>query len=169
MASGLGNPNIAAHGASSAAKSAGQTLAKLRSAMINIEADIERNDGLYPYSNGEVTTAEVLRRAGLSEALLQKARHGQTRREVAVWVARIRKRIVLGAKVVRKAVSERSEAAEAQVREVLQRLTETELEYVESLRRISELEQMCAHLQAQLDRVRTSPGPGNIVDINDHR
>ena len=61
-----GSAGIADNGRAVAATRKEGTRHAIERAMREIESDIERNGGIYPYAEGEVSTAEVLRRTGLS-------------------------------------------------------------------------------------------------------
>lgn len=160
-----GRADIAARGAAVAEQRANDTVDAVRNAMRKIELDIEANDGLYPYAGGEISTAEVLRRAGKSDTALQKPRHREFRDEVNAWVEEIRGKVRKGAKVVRRAVTERATAAEDELRMLRQRWVEAELEYVETASRVAVLEQRCALLEDENASLRLKATGANVVPI----
>jgi hypothetical protein len=86
------------------------TVSKVTDAMKAMELDIQRNDNIYPFNGGTVSQAEVCRRAGIKNALLQGAAH-KTTTKVAVdkWVKDINAALITGRKNVRKAVTERAD------------------------------------------------------------
>lgn len=160
-----GRADIAAFGAAVAERRANDTVDAVRKAMKKIELDLEANDGVYPYANGEISAAEVLRRAGMSNTALQKPRHREIRDEVNAWVADVRTKMRRGAKVVRRAVTERANAADAELRMLRQRWVEAELEYVETASRLAELEKRCAHLETENESLRQKVAGYNIIPI----
>ncbi|MBO1905299.1 hypothetical protein KHP60_09720 [Microvirga sp. 3-52] len=157
-----GNSGIAKHGEAAAAAKADSTRAAILKAMRQIEADIERYEGIYPYAKGEVTAAEVLRRARLSSTLLQKPRHRGLRDEVKAWVDRVQMKLRKGLKVVRRAVTERADAAKDEVRLIRQRWAEAELEYIENANKIDELTKECARLEAENARLKAALAGENV-------
>lgn len=158
-----GRASIAAEGAAAAKEKGLATAVAIRNAMRAIELQIEANNGVYPYAGGEVSTAEVLRRAGKSQALLQKPRHRLVREEVGEWSLALRQKIKSGAKVVRRAVTERASSAEAALSAIRQRWVEAELEYVE---KVAELEERCRKLETENSLLRQR---GNVVPISRRR
>ena len=145
-----GNSSIATHGRKAAAAKVDNTHARIETAKRAIEKDIERNDGIYPHATGKVTAAEVLRRAGLDTALLQKDRHRNLRIEVNAWVKSVHVRLRRGAKVIRKAVTERVDAARSEADEIRQRWTEAELVYNERGHQLAKLMEENALLKARI-------------------
>ncbi|MEY2158182.1 MULTISPECIES: hypothetical protein [Rhodanobacter] len=86
-----------------------EVVAKLRSAMAQIELDIEKNDGLYPYNAGKLNRAEACRRARILTSVLGGAAHRETTLPMLrQWLADIRTRIAVGKKAVRKVVTQRA-------------------------------------------------------------
>ncbi|WP_421558058.1 hypothetical protein [Pseudomonas canadensis] len=80
---------------------------KLRNAMIEIEKDIELNEGLYPFNGGRLSLAEVCRRAGVHKITLQGDVHKETTKVVVKeWLASLDKKLFGGSKTVRKRVNE---------------------------------------------------------------
>lgn len=126
-------------------------------AMRVMERDIEVNDGVYPYSGGRLTSAEVLRRAGLDRAILQKPRHHELRATVNNWVARSQKRIVQGSKSIRKTVSGRLDETKTEIARIRQSWAEAELFYIDQHRQIDELQRRCRQLEQELHELRSQP------------
>lgn len=147
------------------------TVSAIRIAMKTIERDIEKNHGLYPYNAGSISTAEVLRRAGLDVRLLAKMRHRELREEVNAWVRQVQRRILRGADVIRRAVTERKDAAQAEADAIRQQWTEAELEYVEAQITLAMIKAKCAELDEENLRLRRSIAGGNVVPMRseDHR
>lgn len=58
---------------------------KIANALRDIERDVESNNGLYPLNRGRITQQEVLRRAALSSAFLEKSRNKKVKAHVAQW------------------------------------------------------------------------------------
>ncbi|MGV7219554.1 hypothetical protein [Bradyrhizobium sp. UFLA05-112] len=132
----------------------------IRERMRDIEADIERNDGVYPYAQGKVSAAEVLRRAGKSEAYLRKKEPPELvelKDEVDAWAARVTKAMAAGAKVVRRKITERVGQVQDELAQVRQNyiaseilLSETQADLEKAEKKISELEARNAALLKEL-------------------
>jgi triphosphoribosyl-dephospho-CoA synthetase len=163
---GKGHRGIAMHGEAFAAAKADRTRVALEKAMRKIEADIEKNDGIYPYSKSEITTAEVLRRAGLSLTLLQKPRHRELRDNVNAWVEGVQLKLRKGIKVVRSALTERTAAAQSEVDLIRQRWCEAELEYIENINSLTILTEACARLEAENARLRVELAGSNVLPLH---
>jgi hypothetical protein len=109
--------------------------------MKEIEAEVEKNQGLYPRNRGRITVQEVLRRAGLSSAALEKPQHQDLKRAIADWMEGVNTRIAKGAPTIRRMVTDRADAAKSDAREIMQKWTEAELEYAvarEAVARLTE-------------------------------
>lgn len=133
--------------------------------MREIERAIEKSQELYPWNGGRVTNSEVLRRAGLDRAILQKSRHRELRDEVNIWVHTVSKRMISGSKVVRKAVSERVDTAKSEANEIRQRWAEAELIYIDQEAQIRDLAARCDTLEQENARLRASIAGENVVPI----
>ncbi len=123
---------------------------KILKAMSDIEVDIEKHRGIYPYSEGRISAAEVLRRAGMSEAYLRKREPPSLvhlKKEVDSWVERVTAEIATGARVVRRKITRRIESAEAELNSVRQAYAEAELQHNETI-----LELNTAH--AEIEKLR---------------
>ena len=70
-----------------------------------------------------------------------------------------------GSRVVRKAVSERAEAAESEADEIRQRWVEAELIYVDQEERLRSLEVRCAALEQENALLKASIAGENVVAI----
>lgn len=147
--------SLADRGRAAAADKATQTRAKIERAKRLITGEIEKNWGVYPYQGGRLTTAEVLRRAGLSETLLAKDRHRTLRDNVNSWVEKARESLAQGKTTLRKAVTERAAHAEDELTMVRQRFAEAELEYAERENDIARLETKCVELEEEVSRLQT--------------
>jgi chromosome segregation ATPase len=128
----------------------------IRKRMREIEAEIEGNDGIYPHAKGRVSAAEVLRRAGKSDAYLRKSEPPELvdlRNEVDEWAARVTKALDAGAKVVRRRITERVEHIQGELAQVRQNyiaaeilLSETQADLEKAASKIAELEAQNAAL-----------------------
>lgn len=145
---------------------------KIHKAMKAIEADIEENDGIYTYNKARVTNSEVLRRAGVSAALLQGSAHKSTTRvEVKEFVARVAARLVSGHKRVRRAVTDRADEWKALYHELQNGWALAELEYVTRQQQVADLEKLVAALQKELAEARKEAvagkaAPGKVVRLS---
>jgi hypothetical protein len=75
--------------------------------MAAIEAEIDANDGVYPHNSGRLSQAELCRRANVSQKTLQNPSHRLTTLvEVNAWLKRVRRRMLVGRRSVRRAVTE---------------------------------------------------------------
>jgi len=122
---------IATAGAKAAKLKFEASRALIRTRMREIEADVEKHGGVYPYAGGKISCAEVLRRAGKSPAYLRKKEPPalvKLRDEVDAWVDRVTKDIAADARIVRKKVTDRVLEARSELNLVRQAYAETELE-----------------------------------------
>lgn len=126
-----------------------QTVQRIEEAKRAIEADIERNSGIYPYKT-TITQAEVCRRAGINRMTLQKEQHRQTRDDLKAWLDELAKKIASGAKVVRRAVTERIEDYKAAYEGIAQAYHEAELEHAERAAKLAEAEAEVGRLRARV-------------------
>ncbi|SNT59565.1 hypothetical protein SAMN05216374_5450 [Tardiphaga sp. OK246] len=141
-------------------------------AMRDIEADIERNGGIYPYANGRVSVAEVVRRAGKSNAYLRRNGSEQLlnlRQEVAVWVIRVNSAIVNGASVVRKMITVRVREAKDELANVRQAYAEAELVLSETLAELQTCHQEIKELRAANASLIEAQSNGTIISLNVNR
>ncbi|CAE6710752.1 hypothetical protein LMG22931_01258 [Paraburkholderia nemoris] len=142
-------PELLAH-----AKGRSSDLVKqLEKAMREIELDIEKNDGLYPYNGGRLTQAEVCRRAGIRNASLQGVRHKHTTKlDVDTFVSRVGKLQIVGSKAVRQTVTGRADAWKEAHQQIGEAYHLTILRSEKLERRIRELEAENQSLREQLAR-----------------
>lgn len=158
-------PAIASAGRAVAAGRKASTEDKCRAAMAAIEKDVDGNDGVYPFNDGHISVQEVLRRAGLSKAALEKDHHRALKSAVTSWVSLSSRKIVGGAKTIRKVVTQRVEDANDKLREIQQVWAEAELEYVEAQNLIARLKDENAALRREVDALRKSTSLGKVVPI----
>lgn len=134
--------------------------------MRDIQADVEANKGIYPLNDGRITLQEVLRRADLSSAALEKPHHSAFKGEVTDWVVGANKRIARGARTIRKAVTERVDDANAEIKAIRQAWTEAELEYVEGRGEVAKLTTENAALARQVQQLQAELAGRNVIPIN---
>ena len=156
------------HGRKEADRKLGETEAAKRA----IERDYETYGGVYPYANGKVTIAEVLRRAGLSPTALEKPRHSANKAALRTWVEGVEKAKVSGIKVIRRAVTAKAEGAKDELRNLMQRWSIAELEHADcqaelfkARRTIAALEARIADLQEQVLALQADLAGGKVVRI----
>ncbi|MBE1203683.1 hypothetical protein [Aminobacter carboxidus] len=147
---------LAEQGRKAASRKAATTLIKIERAKRAIELDLERYGGLYPYAEGRLTAEEVLRRAGLDRALLQKPRHKDLKGKVNDWLKAIKEKQLKGKKVIRKAVTERVDNAEDKTDLIRQQWVQAELEFVEQANEIARLNRRCAELEEEIRGLRSA-------------
>lgn len=145
------------------------TQERCKAAMRDIQADVEANKGIYPFNDGRITLQEVLRRARLSSAALEKPHHRSFKGEVGDWVAGANKRITRGARSIRKAVTARVDDANDEIRAMRQTWTEAELEYVEGREEVAALTAGMAALQREVQRLKTELAGRNVIPITCER
>src|SRR3954453_2095413 len=126
--------SIATHGKLEALARKEQTAKRIRAAMELIESEIENQDGLYRFNKGRLCQKELLKRARLSRTSLQKPTHLDLRIEVNHWVDRVNQRLIVGARSVRRAVTDRLDSLRGDFNHLLQRWAEAELEFIEAKR-----------------------------------
>lgn len=138
--------------------------AKISKAKGEIEQDIEENGGVYPYNKARVTQAELCRRAKIGMATLQGPTHkGSTRVEVNEWLAQLKLKVICGHRIVRKKVTDRSDAWQQAYQELQDGWAIAELERVEDAAHIRELEGKLADMQLELAAVREKLANLNAV------
>jgi len=115
-----------------------KTVVRLRETMRTIEAELKSTDSIYPH--GKLNQRELCRRAGISQATLQKPAHRNTTLlEVNVWLARVAKPMrTKGA--VHATAAARVQTLRDLNRDLMQHYHESELELVDALDRIARLE-----------------------------
>lgn len=87
-----------------------KVIAKVREAMKDMEIDIQNSEGIYPFNAGRISVAEVCRRAKISHMTLQAPSHrDSTKVVVEEWIKKLTVRLTTGAKIVRRAVTDRAE------------------------------------------------------------
>ncbi|MBT3068537.1 DUF1653 domain-containing protein [Rhodoferax sp. U11-2br] len=116
-------------------------LKRLRTAMADIEAEIDQHNGIYPFNHGRVTQSELCRRADVKKATLQNPLHkDSTRVEILNWLEALGARLILS----RDSVRERVTAVADDLAAELQRLT---LENQALRMRLAESERLIAQLR----------------------
>ncbi len=154
---------IAVVGRAVAARRKASTLDRCKEAMSAIEHDVTANDGVYPFNGGRITVQEVLRRANLSAAALEKAHHRSLKAAVSDWAALSSKRIAGSSKTIRRIVTQRVSDANSQVRQIQQRWAEAELAYVDAQNEIARLSRENAGLRHELDVLRNEISNNAVV------
>lgn len=136
-------------------------IAKVREAMKQMELDIQNSEGIYPFNGGRITVAEVCRRAKISNMTLQAPSHRRsTKVVVEEWIKKLTVRLTTGAKIVRRAVTDRAEEWKRVHDEIATAyhidhltLVNVRAELEDSKSRIKELEEINATLLEQLKMV----------------
>lgn len=141
-------------------------VSRLHQAMKDMEKDVQDNEGLYPYNHGRIDQSEVCRRAGVSKVTLQGPSHKETtKKEVDNWVAGMKVRAVVGARGVRRKVTERADSWKAAHDKIANHYHLAELELVEARQRIKQLEIANDALRAELAK----SGKGKVVALQEKR
>lgn len=139
---------------------------RVKSAMADIELEIEKNLGVYPFNGGRLTQAEVCRRAGIHKITLQgKAHKATTRLTIDTWLASVNKKTLSGAKAVRKAVTERADNWKDLY---LAAARQTDLYRIEAIAQneaIDQAQKRIAELEAENLQLRSELSAGRVVPI----
>lgn len=141
--------------------------ARVRTAMRQIEIELEQNDGLYPLNHGRITQAEVCRRAKTSPAVLQgKVHKGTTLIEVNEWVARVNAKLIKGHKKVRAEVTERAEHWKALYQDAARQSNLYHLQLATARSEKRKAESEAEKLREEVVRLQSLLSGGSVVPIN---
>ncbi|ANY77105.1 hypothetical protein BB934_01795 [Microvirga ossetica] len=161
--------SIADHGREASNRKKKSTRDALIDAMREMEREIEKNNGLYPFAeDGFVNTQEVLRRAGKSSALLEKSHHkvaGGLKEDVTDWVMRVNGRITGGVRIVRKLIRQEVNEADDRVEAIKQAWTEAELEYIQAREDIVEKDKEITVLKLEISYLKAKLAGANVVQL----
>ncbi|WP_408902557.1 hypothetical protein [Methylobacterium radiotolerans] len=160
---------IADHGRLAAAERSADTRSRCEVAMKKIEAEVERDGGLYRRNRGRITAAEVLYRAGLSKRLLQKPQNRDLKRDINAWVLGANTRIAKGTGTIRGEITDRVERSDDVARAIRQAWCEAELEYVEGRNEVARLTEENARLAAENAKLAAELAGRNVVPIKGGR
>lgn len=162
---------IATEGTKAAKKKAAASREAIEQAIKAIEADVEKNKGIYPLANGRISRKEVLRRAGKSPSYLNKSDEHivELRRDVDAFVDRACKLAIQGAKSIRKTVTERVEASRDEADIIRQAWHEAELEHVETLAELEKARREVKELQATNTSLLKELSDKTVVDMPTRR
>jgi len=143
--------------------------AKLRDAMKDIELEIERNDGIYPFHGGRLSLSEVCRRGGVHKVTLQGASHRSTSKPmVEDWIDGIKARLITGRKTVRKTVTARADDWESRYKAVANKFNEMyAIDMIAKDKAIRELTERAAALEAENLVLRSELSSGKVVRMPD--
>lgn len=147
-----------------------KVISKVREAMKVMELDIQTSEGIYPFNGGRISVAEVCRRAKISNMTLQAPAHrDSTKVVVEEWIKKLTVRLTTGAKIVRRAVTDRAEEWKRVHDEIATAyhidhltLVNVRVELDEAHGRIRELEKINAVLIEQMQKVSGM----NVTNIN---
>ncbi|RON55995.1 hypothetical protein [Pseudomonas frederiksbergensis] len=114
---------------------------KLKSAINEIEVEIDANEGIYPYNGGKISQAELCRRAKINQVTLSTAAHRNTTRPmVEEWLTRIHNATISGRKSVRRAVTDRAEEWKSHHQAIAENYRIAELEMLDMRKNLRRLE-----------------------------
>jgi hypothetical protein len=159
---------IAAAGTDEARKKFEASQHRIREAMKTIEADVEKHAGIYPLAGGRITTAEVLLRAGKSEAYLRKKNQLgllELKEEVENFVDRANALIARGARSIRKNITDRIAAAKSEADAVKQAYAEAELELGDTLKKLQLAEKTVEELRAENRALQQQLAGNKVVKL----
>lgn len=148
-----------------------EVLTKLKKAMEAIEKDIEANDGLYPFNNGRLSLAEVCRRASIHKITLQGGRHSATTKVfVKEWLQNLDKLSMVGAKAVRKRVTESADEWRDRYFAIAQKYNEMYAVNILSMQsKLDEAYSRVADLESENMALRKKLSLGGVSSIADGR
>lgn len=96
--------------ASNAKSRTAEFLRRIEAGKSAIEADVEKNEGIYPLNGGRLSIEEVCRRAGIHTVSLHGHLHKDTTlKELHRWLDDLLGSMAVGKKAVRKAVTQRAD------------------------------------------------------------
>ena len=143
---------------------------KMRNTMKVIEAEIEKNDGIYGYNGGRLSEAEFCRRAKFNQVtLLRKSHRTTTKVELTKWLRAINAKLITGKKVVRKAVTERVDKWRERYESAA---TEFHLFKIQSIAKdesIAQLKARVTELEQELLRLQQALSKGVVVKMPSKR
>ena len=161
---------IAERGREASAQKKKSTELAVVDAMREIEREIEKNNGIYPFTrDGQISIQEVLRRAGKSPAALEKPQHKSPnglKETVTEWVEGVNGRITGGVRTVRKIITERVNEADERLKEFKQAWTEAELEYLQAREDIAERDRTIRELKREVERLSADLAGTNVVQLH---
>lgn len=142
---------------------------KLDAAMIKIRAEVELAEMIYPKNKGRLTQAEVCRRAGLRNGVLQGDSHKTTTKvKVDEFVAEING-LLLGTGVsAKRIITSRADEWKDRHEKIARAYNIDQLRLEAALKKIKQLESDYAALRAQFDKlsntnIRNFVKPGSTL------
>jgi len=137
----------------------------IKQAMLAIGKEVKDNDGIYPHNHGRLTMAEVCRRAGVHQiTMMGKAHRDTTRPMIVAWIEKLG--MIRGALKVRRAVTKRSNTANAEYRRIATQFQAMyQLEMPRRDLEIAQLQAKSAELEAENERLRAQVYPGRVVQL----
>ena len=163
--------NESAAGVPPTAERRSQTVSgKLRRGQHEIEQEIERNHGKYPFNSGWLTEAEVCRRAGIAPRILhESAEAASVRVELEAWLRKTSTLATAAARGPSIQAADVAAALKAQLEEIAVGYQQANLEVAALRKRFQELEErerMLVETYAKLDaelarRGATTPEPAS--------
>lgn len=163
---------IAAAGTAAAKLKFEESRDLIQQEMRKIDAEIEKNDGVYPYAGGKVSAAEVLRRLGKGEAYLRKKEPPvlvELRQEVESWVDYVTREMAAGARIVRRKVTERVEQVKTELDLVRQHYHEAEIELSDTQTKLQQAEKKLEEMQKQNTMLLKRLNDKMVVDLDSRR
>jgi uncharacterized membrane-anchored protein len=161
---------IGDHGREASDRKKKSTRDAVINAMRDMEREIERNNGIYPFTaDGQLSIQEVLRRAGKSSAALEKPQHkaeGGLKEIVTEWVTRVNGKITGGVRIVRKMITERVNEADERLSAFMQAWSEAELEYIQAKEDMMEKDKEIAQLKRDIERLKAEIAGTNVVQLH---
>ena len=137
-----------------------------KKAMKIIEAEIEKNDGIYPFNSGRLSQAEFCRRAKFHQVTLLGDNHkGTTKKAIDKWLETINKSLIVGSKVVRKAITERADNSEQKYKDAATQMHLYELAAISTDKTIQGLRSRVEELEREIAALRKEASGGKVIPI----
>lgn len=137
---------------------------RVENALTKITAEIEANDGIYPYNSGRLSQAEICRRAGISAATLRASRHKDTTRlRIEEWLKQVGRAMRQGRKTVRRVITERVDQLKRQSAQLQTACHLAHLESAELRSTVSKLNREIESLKSEIERLKTAGADGSAA------
>jgi hypothetical protein len=145
-----------------------EVIERVRAAMKAMQLETDKNGGVYPYRNGNITSAEVARRAAIHPTTFFTARQRELGREVRRWINTVKERRGKATRPVRREMEERIKAWREKYEGLARSHRHTELELQQREAELSGALNEIENLQLKNESLRSqiaSARPTNVVSF----
>jgi len=141
---------------------------RLQAAMKVIEAEIGKNEGIYPFHSGRLSLSEVCRRAGVHKVTVQGKLHREsTKVHIESWLTRVKRELILGHKEVRKVVNRRANDWKSKYEDVANRFNEMyAIEIPAKNALLTAASERIAALEIEVAQLRREVSKGKVVPFS---